>query len=244
MESIKGIGKKKIISDIKDGEGKRIAKDFLNLLLIEFSKQSSKYIRGVSEAPFAYREKQLHSIFAPAISRITPIFLMELPIEREWSKIKNENWANSQGWLDYWCRYRNVDFFIELKHDYDCYSTETIRESVNNNWWYMNKNQLQLVKKDAKIFSEWSKGVFLLSLHVITIYEKTKINKKPESIENLEELNLIQQNYYENLRPNPDWCGLWILNKRLAQDCCYETDRNVEYFPGVLFLSRISEIIS
>jgi hypothetical protein len=244
MESIKGLGKKKIISDIRDGEGKRIAKEFLNLLLTEFAKQSGRYIKEVYDAPFAYKEKQLHSIFAPAISKITPVFLMELPIEREWSKIKNKDWANSRGWLDYWCRYRNVDFFIELKHDYDCYSTETIRKRVSNNWYYMDKNQLQLVKKEAKIFSEWSKGVFLLSLHVITIYEKTKKNKSPKSIENLEELKWIQRNYYENLRPNPNWSGLWILNNRLAQDCAYETKKYDEYFPGVLFLSRISEIIN
>ena len=181
MESIKGIGKKKIISDIKDGEGKRIAKDFLNLLLTEFAKQSSKYIRGAYEAPFSYGEKQLHSIFAPAISKITPVFLMEHPIEREWSKVKNEDWDNSQGWLDYWCRYRNVDFFIELKQNFDCYSTETIRKSIKNNWSYMNKKQLQLVKKEAKQFSEWSKGVFLLSLHVIIIYEKWSGPKKVDN---------------------------------------------------------------
>lgn len=243
MEIIRGIGKKNIIDDFKDGEGTRIARDFLDRLLTEFAKQSSKYMIGACEAPFAYKEKQLHSMLAPSISKITPLFLMEQPIEREWSKLRNANMINTMGWLDYWCRYRNIDFFIELKHGIDSFSTDNIRKNTKKDWLYANSKQLQFLKKEAKLFSQWSKGVILLSLHVISIYETTKLDKQPKSSENIEDLLWIQQNYYTNLKPKPNWSGLWILNNTLVETCKVEYDKSDKYYPGVLWLSRISEII-
>jgi len=118
MITLRNIGKLNIKSDIGDGIGRRIANDFLNKLFEGFARQSSVYIKAIGEAPFAYRERQLHSIFAPALARFTTAFLMEHPLSRQWSKAKKLEHIDYTGWLDYWCRYRDFDFFIEIKHDY------------------------------------------------------------------------------------------------------------------------------
>lgn len=244
IKTIKDVGKIKIESDIKDGEGKRITNDFLRKLLKEFAKQSTRYMKSVSDTPFAYGERQLHSILAPAISKITPTFLMEQPIEREWSKLNKLDFFDSQGLLDYWCRYRDVDFFIEIKHGYDAYSTNTIKKSTKSDWAYMNKEQLQLIKKEAKAYSKNSKGVILLALHIITIYETCKLGQAPKSQENIVELSWIKDNYYSQLKPKPNWGGLWIPKNSLVENCNDESEINETYYPGVVFISKVSNIIN
>jgi len=108
MEVIKAVGEINYISHLLDGQGTRIANDFLSQLVREFSKQCSLYIRATNEVPFVFRERQLHSILAPAISKITDSFLMEAPVLREWSSISSKQYDDSHGWVDYWCKYRNT----------------------------------------------------------------------------------------------------------------------------------------
>lgn len=244
METIRNSGKVNIISDIGDGTGRRIAKEFLNKIIIEFAKQSTKYIKATSEAPFSFKEKQLHSVLLPAISKITDAFLMESPIERQWSKKKKLNFNDYNGWLDYWCRYRDVDFFIELKHSYDSYKTKNIRKSTNEKWKYMNNFQLDAIKNEALRYSEFCKGVLLISLHVVTVYDYLKNNKETNSSEDYEKLEEIQINYHENLKPNPNWSGLWVLNNELLEKSVDKTETHNQFYPGVIMIAKVFEIIN
>jgi len=240
LETIKGIGKLNIQSNIKDGLGKRVANAFYQQLVVQFAKNSAKYIYGTEEAPFAYRERQLHSILAPAIADLTKgIYLMECPIEREWSIIKNEEWKNSLGWVDYWCRYRNYDFLIELKHNFNSYKKESIRKSIFDNWNYMNDKQLSVMDKEAIRFSEFSKGVILTGIHIITIYE---CSEESSSIERYEELLNIQHNFSNQLKPS--WSGLWVLHRNLAEQCSWKKEKRNEYYPAVLFLVSLKDVIN
>ena len=244
METIRGIGKFNEINQIGDGLGRRKASEFLNRLIREFAKQSAKYIIATSEAPFAHRERQLHSIFAPAISKITPAFLMEQPIERQWKEKESmQDMYNYTGWLDYWCRYRDVDFFIELKHNYHSYKNRGIPEKIKKNLEYVNNDQLKKVEDEAIRYSKNCKGVLLTSLHVITIYEYHKKSNEIESIDDFVTLLNIQNELFNNLDPTPSWCGLWVPNNQLIEKSFSKTDSHNEYYPGVILISKVHEII-
>jgi len=243
MKTIRESGKINIISNIGDGSGRRVANDFLNKLTVEFAKQSTKYINEVYEAPFAYKEKQLHSIIAPSIAKLTNAFIMECPVSRQWSKIRKQNYEDSHGWLDYWCRYRGVDFFIEIKHNYVSFKTINIRKNSHENWDYMNNRQLNLVKKEAKIYKDYSKGVLLISFHVITIYDYLQKRKKTKCFDDKERLIMAQKNYYENLKPSPNWSNLWILKNDLVRNSSEESKTHKTYYPGLIFISKVHEII-
>ena len=243
MKTIRNVGKIKIINEIGDGIGRRVASDFLDRLIVTFAKQSTKYIRSISDAPFAYRERQLHSIFAPAISTITDSFLMEYPIERKWDEERKKDWNDYTGWLDYWCRYRNIDFFIELKHNYDSYKNDEIRKDTFANWDYMNNTQLEIVKNEAKRHSEFCKGVLLVSLQVVTIYDKMQTTKIPQSCGDVDTLVSTQKNYFENLNPKPNWSGLWMLNDDIYDLSSREYDTQTEYYPGVMLIAKVCKII-
>lgn len=235
MKTIPNVGKINISDTIKDGQGMRIATDFMRKLTTAFAKQSSKYINAISDAPFAYHEKQLHSILAPAISTITDAFLMEQPIERLLTKKRDQTEKNYAGWLDYWCRYREIDLFIELKHDFDDLKTKTIEKRATTNWKDM-KTQLESLKKEAKDFSEYCKGVLLISLHVVTIYD---IQENEIDID-YEKLIEIQNRYCNKFDSN--WSGLWILHRDLYNESHNEDLK--QYYPGVMLIARISKLIT
>jgi len=232
------------LSRIGDGIGRRTIKKFLESLFANVVNQSTKYMDSVSEAPYCFTEKQLHSIFAPSIAKLTDAFLMEQPISRQWSKKKKLDMSDSHGWLDYWCRYQGYDYFIELKHNYDAFSTDTIKDRLIRNWDLMN-NQLAVVKNDAKSFSQNSKGVFLVSLHFITVYETCSIKKDPSSLDNKKRIRDIQQNYFnsEKLKPSPNWSALWIVPNQYIKSTMKELSVNVEYYPSIMIIANISNLI-
>jgi hypothetical protein len=244
MKTIKGIGKFKLINQINSGTGKIIAGELFEHILYGFAKQSAKYIKVTSEAPYAFRERQLHSLFVPAFLGITDAFLMENPIERSW-KVKEEKNTKYKytGWMDYWCRHRSVDFFIELKHSYCSYRTGIITEITNDRWKYVNNDQLPKLKDEAKVYGKLSKGVILASLHVVTVYEIVSLKKLNIKSFEEEKLMQIQQDYFDSLMPSPNWSGLWIPNNNLLKTSRYEFDSKHEYYPAVMFFSKINEII-
>ena len=244
MKTIRNCGKINIINEIRDGEGRRIAADFMDKLFSAFIKRASKYMRSIDDAPFAYRERQLHSIFAPAISTITDIFLMEQPIERKWNKKINKDFKDYNGWLDYWCRYRNTDFFIEIKHNYDALTkNNNIRKTTIKNWEYANNTQLENIINEAKTYSECCKGVILFSLQVITFYRIIKNDKPSEFGSDFNAMITAQNNYLSNLTPQPNWIGLWTLHEELYNSSCKKYEKQTEYYPGVMLIAKIREII-
>lgn len=248
MTNAENFGTVNYINDVFDGRGNRVVKEFLVKLFDSSIEHSIKYMDAISEAPYAYGEKQIHSIIAPALSKVTDdrigdTFLMERPIERRWSKKKKLNMADSHGWLDYWCRYRNVDFFIEVKHNYDSFRTENIRAQAYENWRYMNNEQLGVVRSEAKRYSQYCKGVILVSFHVFTIYENIRKTSEPKSIENKKELIEIQKRYYERLNPKPNWSALWIVKRDYVEKSKTENGNQNEYYSGLMIMVNVSEII-
>lgn len=196
------------INEIGNGMTRRIAHDFLSTLFEEFTIQSAKYINAVHEAPFAYRERQLHSMIAPALSKMTDAFLMESPIYRKWLKQAKKD-SKRHGWLDYWCQFRDIEFFLELKHSYGSYKTGYIRQEIKKNWEVLNE-QLQAAKAEAKEYSNECLGVMLVDIHVILLYEYIVIKKLAESKGEQDTQKKIQSVYHNGLNPKPNWSGLWV----------------------------------
>lgn len=230
-----------IVSNIGDGKGRRIVKAFLDQLFENVAEQASKYMDQIDDAPYAYRELQLHSLLAPSIAKLTDVFLMEQPVTRNWSLKKKHSLDDSNGRLDYWCRYKKYDYFIELKHSYDAYNTNNIKTSTVERWDNMT-SQLKKSKKEALKYSEHCNGVFLIAMQAITVYETAN---EPSSIENLERLLEIQKNYLysEKFNPSPNWSALWIVPKKYITKTSVELDKSNEYYPALIIQARVSEVI-
>jgi len=245
LKTIRNTGRIHTLTDgVKHGTGSLIAKSMLDNMVVEFAKYSAKFIENVNEAPFIYKEKQLNSILAPAFANVTDAFLLEHPIQREWALHKKDQSLPYMGWIDYWVRNQGYDYYIELKHGMDAYLTETVRKEAVNNWQFMNNSQLKNIKNQIKDWSSEASGTFLISLHVMSIYDYGKYagmdwESYPES-----ELKWIQNNYFTKFKnPSPNWSALWMLHDNLVQNSAWEDETHCEFYPGVLFLSKIEKII-
>lgn len=246
MQTIRNLGKFNIINNLTDGGGKRIAGEFIDALFRNFCSNCMKSVNAFGQAPFIYTERQLDTAILPAIASITSSFLVERPVARQWSKLRTDNWDDSHGRIDYWCKHRNVDFFIELKHSWDSYRTQNIATESHVRWEFMTKKQLSVLKSEAKELSKTTdnKGVFLLGIQIIPIYETINESKEPKSRGNFETLLNIQKNYQERFEPMPNWNGMWILHENLFENSFIQLEAKKIYYPGVLFLVNISDLIT
>lgn len=229
----------------KEGAGSIITKRFLDSMVLGFARNSAKYINTLNEAPFIFKEKQLNSLIAPVLSQTSDAFLTEHPMLRKNPSIKKlrEQKLSYLGWVDYWARKKDYDFYIEIKHDYDSFNTNTIRKIVRENWKSMNSQQLKQIKNNALYLSSNMKGVFLISLHVIVIYHYSKFYDEEWSGYDTSELMSIQKRYFSSIqKPNPNWSALWTLHDDLVKNCTWENETHQENYPGVLFLSRVTRI--
>lgn len=102
---------------LKDGDGARISKKFLQSLILNIIKRSKKYFDETNGCHiFYWHEKELHSVVCPSIADLTFSYVIEHPITR-----KPRGKEEYSGKCDYWINYNNYSFVIELKHSYFAY---------------------------------------------------------------------------------------------------------------------------
>lgn len=156
-------------SNIEENEEFNIAKELIENLFFDMAKLSTKYCCYL---PYTYSERRLDSVLLPALSKLcNSMVLVEVPAIRECANGRF-NVEKSNGRIDYWCIYKNYSFVIELKHSFDCFTTNSTKEDrVVSRWIEMHK-QLQSLKKDVKGYTEKTKGVIRIGLHMITSYSK------------------------------------------------------------------------
>ncbi len=232
----RGLGKFYVESYLQDGEGIRILKNFLLGSIIEIANESKRFINQVGQSPFAYSERQLHTVIAPAISRTSDCFIMESPVDRKWSQIDGQVAEDSRGWVDYWCCYKQFNYYIELKKRYVSYSSKTLTQQVKEEW-QVACNQLDVIQEDIKEQEKIAKRVFRIAIEVLTIYGQSK--DKEKLTYNLEGLLEVQKNTMAQLseiKP-PNWSCLWVLHDHLVEKYTYGD--TMESYPAILFLAHI-----
>ena len=206
-----------------EGDDFAVAKELVENLFYDMAFLSTKYDNDqFSDLPYTYRERQLDSILLPALSKLCDSkVIAELPTKRQCS-----NWRfqvdESSGRIDYWCLYKDYSFVIELKHSYDCFTTDTTREDAVTDRWIKMNEQLQSIAKDVRQYSETTKGVIRIGLHIITSYSDKKpdnqlINGFKESIPGtFDRFTRDLGKRYPSLRPNVLIC--WKIPSRIVMD--------------------------
>jgi hypothetical protein len=232
---VRNIGHIHYNSNLYNGTGMRITNDLLSSIVEGFVRNTGKYILNTGEAPFAYKEKQLHSLIIPVMHNICDAVLSEAPIDRKWSSIVKEEAFNSHGWVDYWCYYRNLSFWIELKHSFISSRTGKITKRTLKEW---NDaiDQLDVIQEDTVSQSKWCKGSIRVALLVLPIYESYN-KKESDTIGNKEIMRGILENLIEQFGDKPNWSSVWTLHKNLVGP--YEYIDREEIYPGVIVLAKV-----
>jgi hypothetical protein len=217
------------LNNIEIGIGERKSRDLLKEVARNFKKATTEFINATRDPPFAYRERQLHSILLPSISRIGKAVFVEQPVER-----KGEL---SDGWLDYWIKNKSFVFFLELKHSYISFRNKKIRQITKNKWrtaW----NQLKISDNDVEKLSMGLNPI-KISLMVLPYYLGSReennlepVKRSPEETENML-YNLLN----EFKGPKPNWICLWELKKN--DQGPYEVRDSFELYPCVAFIAKV-----
>ncbi|WP_080831877.1 hypothetical protein [Cohnella massiliensis] len=239
QKTIRRAGSVTIFPSLPKGLGMNLTRDFLDQLICGFARQCEKYMTLTGEAPFAFRERQLHSFLAPALSQFSDLLLMETPVNRKWSDL-NKKQADSHGWLDYWCLWRNIVLLIELKHSFCSLRSGIANQNLQSDWKKAIE-QLDSIKDEALTQGKWCNAAVRIALHVIPVFESfTKASHK--STATTERLNQVTNQVVRSLNPAPNWSGLWVLHQNLVGP--YEYGVRKEFYPAVLFAAYVYEISS
>lgn len=143
-----------------------ISKELVENLFQRMAKVCEKFCNEkFCDLPYYYTERRLDSVILPVLSELCDSIVMtELPTER---KRRGEEKPH-KGRIDYWCIYKDYSFVIELKHSFDVFTTDKTRKNSFIGRWNTMIKQLKEVKSDVKTFSEKTKGVIRLGLHMVS----------------------------------------------------------------------------
>ncbi|MFZ3168148.1 MAG: hypothetical protein WA130_11085 [Candidatus Methanoperedens sp.] len=236
FETIKDCGEFGIEFSIKDGEGTRVSKEFLQLLIRNIIKRSTEYFDATESHIFFYKEKQLHSVVCPSIADLTPSYVIEHPITR-----KPRGEEEYSGKCDYWISYRNYSYVMELKHSFFAYrNIKSPRQDISNKF---NRclDQLKEIKRGETRNLAMNKGTIKIALQAIVFFRSSQ-----NTIRNDESEEQDIEDAFELLIQNSDLKesnvrSLWILHDRLFR--AFEYDNGYEIFPAVAFVGKIFDVI-
>lgn len=240
MEHIKKYGLsfyEMITSDNTSEEYFQIGRDFVKELFSLMSKYSTKFSNhkyDFFDLPYIYSERRLDSVLLPALSIICDsIVLTELPVERQ------KQGEISSGRADYWCIYNGYTFIIELKQSFDAYETPITRQNSGIRRWNSMLGQLDDIVKDARQFTEKTKGVIRLGLHMFTSYSSNSMDKAIKFDQM--QIHTIANRFYKHLahkskKCKPDMLLCWRIPLKIVKKGCEELNM---LYPGLWAIAKI-----
>jgi hypothetical protein len=239
-KTIRNIGKVYSSDSIEDKYATRVTRKFLDELTIEFARVSNKLIgpaNFLEYPPFAYRERQIHTILSPALFNTTDFFILEAPANREKSKISDED--DSHGWSDYVCNYNGFCYIIEVKHWPLAYKTLTPDQHMKN-LWRNAIDQNTISEFDAKWYSKRSKGAYRLALLVSPIYQSSSNQFADFTNDKDYLISKLFDQFNIHLKKKPDYLSLWALHDKLCEP--YHADDITHFYSGVAFAAKLSPL--
>lgn len=221
----------------KDDEYFNVAKELIENLFFDMTKLCTKYCNDTfCDLPYTYRERMLDSVLLPTLSKLcNSMVMVEVPASRHCSN-RRFNVEESSGRIDYWCIYKNYSFVIELKHSYDCFTTNKTRQRTIVDRWIKMNEQLDSVKEELKDYQESTKGIVRLGLHFITSYsdknpcKELMVDFKNSIPDTFERLPKDLSKRFSSLCPDIIMC--W----KIPENIVFEYDQT---FPGLWAITKI-----
>lgn len=235
-ETVKNSGHLLKQDNLKDGIGVRNSRDFLQKVVKAFIESCVKFHDITDELPFVYRERQIHSVLLPSITKVADAAFIEQPITR---KIKK---SSSHGWLDYWVVYGSTVFIIELKHAWCSATSNKVRKTTQEAWKKALEQLKSVTPNEAKDLSLASSNLVKMAMLVVPFYQSSQDQSKLTKFGKKEAEELFD-GLLNGLTPKPNWGGLWLLHQRLQRPIRYNDGRH-EIYPYVGILAQVDNSLS
>jgi hypothetical protein len=209
----------KLISSSKGipGSGGRIAKKYLNNIILNMCNSSaryfSEYIKNKKESrehPLAYRERLMYALLSSAAVSISPIALSEMPSDRHYKKTSGHTRKAYQGRIDLWTHLveNNVDIILELKRvKVGAYNTpkKAIPKNIQRAWSSVVGQTDSLTKA---CISDVDLSKRTISIGILVIFVSKAISGKEPRSPREYMANLIQT--LNNIKTKPHYIASWI----------------------------------
>lgn len=196
---------------MKDGEGTRVARDFLNQTLAHLAKRSLEYHELTGEHVFAYGERQIHSVLFPAILDISDAALAELPITRKpWGGTK------SSGRVDYWVSFRDTIILLEVKHAFHAVRTGRLPHWARG-FWSRVVHQAKSIRtqeiRDQALRYRKDK-LLAIGLLIVPTWRSSKRPVKEVLERDESEIFTDHENILATMGgSDPSWSACWVIPK-------------------------------
>jgi|GEM_PF-2968732 len=217
--------------------GKNKTGEFFNETLIEFAKVSTKLFDTTGDFTFAYKERQLSSIFLPAFFNLSFGTIQEVPTRR-----KKYGQESSHGWLDYWVqKNEQLVYLVEVKHAWQFLNGDLCEDTQKK----INKSIEQLKSISNKEVANLSKidTTFKLSLLVLPIWrsisDKIDIIEYDEYKTVKEDLEKTAKNILNKINSKTSWLGIWSTPDRMQYAFQPNNTKHLQTFPGVILIATL-----
>lgn len=234
FSTIKNSGKVGMEFCLTDGNGMRVSKDLIEILIYNIIEKSTKYHNETGDHVFIYREKQLHTVICPSIEMITPCFLFEHPLTR-----KPTGEEEYRGHADYWISYRNYEFILELKHAFFAYKrVNNPRQSIERKFDDAIKQLKSVRKRECELLT-MNKGLVKIALEAIVFYERSRSEISNDWMKE-RDFPLLFKRMISNtgLKDRVNFSSIWVLDEKLVKPVEYH-DYD-EIYPALGFIGHIS----
>jgi hypothetical protein len=156
----------------EENESDQTAKIFLKKLIKNYCNENYEYHESVGDFAFMYGERCAMTHIITAARNITTDLLAELPY-----KVNDGN----QRFIDLWCRYNDIEYFIEVKHGWNNSNTKTIKELCKYEIGLQQIKDfeaIQLDKEFDKIANKRYKIALMIMPDWVGSSEREKLNKE------------------------------------------------------------------
>ena len=172
--------------------------------------------------PYNTNERGMDAVFLPALAKICKgLVLTEIPTTRK--HIHKEGNAKqifeNSGRIDYWCIYRNYSFVIELKHSFELFNGDSLRNASTIERWNTMVEQINSIKSDVKDYDEKTMGIIGLGIHLVSMYANTDKDIAVRRIKPNLTFERVQNAFATyNIKSIPQFQSLWVVPERIVKD--------------------------
>jgi len=212
------------------------AQELLTALLKKVIKKAGKYACQVDDSIFAYSEKQLNTVFCPALGSINCNFIAEYPLKRT-HKVKEKEFTLT-GFLDYWISYKKCSFLLELKQGFFSLRDDVDAELLRSNFKVAIKQLNDIGLNERKELQSNDKELIGIALEVVTFYQSLKDKNTIDSQGIKEKYNDLRQKFKDDTEIDAlNLESIWYPKEELVKDIKYSGNSFV--IPAVAFLGKI-----
>ena len=204
---------------------------FLKKFCNNFEKELTRVSDFLKENPLIYREKKISSLIFPALLESSEVVVMEHEF-----KIKNKN-----RFLDFYIAEKDFErvYLAELKHGYEAYSRDIIKQGTINKWEELLSQIKDLNKKNVNNYIDSENKKYKLAIFVLPSFISSD-NK--DVLSKILDKRDTAKNYQNRIKECFEGSNWWYTIKVNSDLNKISIENSKEVFPFVTLLGKVEEL--